>query len=375
MSTPNDDWNAHLRTRFEKEKNGWTFDMDDSDEAPLMGVFAILSKALNYLNSRVIEPYRDADSKAMTHQKWHKRLSAVAIVGGGLAVLLAIAQLAIKSYATTELLAPTEWGALLEWIAVLEWVAAGAGAVAVIIGVFWMRDRKWFVQRCVAERLRMIKFRSLGSHTLWCGDFSAWQNEVDTEIIKATSVCSHPPKKGREIIKEWAENEVIARTRIPALGCVDNAGDIRALADYYRAKRVDFQANFHFRKSKKLKKHIGHMHHASLPLFVVSIVMVILHTILHAAHQEIAAQVALTLAAAIPVVSFGIRAWVSAFEHAKSVSLCTAKYQALDAVSRRIEADSSDVVFTLQNIEAVEHYLENEHREWLRLMLDAEWFL
>ena len=364
MNLPNSEWNEHLQTRFVTEKSGYTFDMDDGPERSLAEKFTKLSKALDYLDKNVCKAFRTADENALGHQKWHKRLAAVAIIGGGLAVVLAIIQLAMPRGSQSG-------------ITFLEWFAASAGTVAVVFGLLAKRDHQWFIQRHVAERLRMLKFRSLGMRELWCGDSDAWEKALALDLERTLSLLKQDRRTSMKLVEMWSAGGSAEPFEPPPPECFDpkDQDQIRAISDYYRTKRVNFQAAYFAGQSKRFQKRVTYIRHAGLPLFFASIAMVIIHSIAHHYHADGLALIALTLAAAIPVVSFGLRAWIGAFEHTRSASLFEAKSHALASISEAVEKDCMSVPKTMHHISHVEHFLEHEHREWLRLMLDAEWFL
>ena len=70
-----------------------------------------------------------------------------------------------------------------------------------------------------------------------------------------------------------------------------------------------------------------------------------------------------------------MRAWIGAFERTRSSHLFEDKHHGLMNTFEGMEHDEGDCAATMHHIAHVEHFLENEHREWLRLLLEAEWFL
>ena len=84
-------------------------------------------------------------------------------------------------------------------------------------------------------------------------------------------------------------------------------------------------------------------------------------------------RVFLVLAVALPVVAAGIRTWRAAHEFGRNMSRFEAKRSALEELARSLgETRSPEAVFHL--LWQSEQILEADHREWLRLMLEAEWF-
>jgi hypothetical protein len=52
-----------------------------------------------------------------------------------------------------------------------------------------------------------------------------------------------------------------------------------------------------------------------------------------------------------------------------------AKERALRFIVTHMQADADDVDKTRTHIVRGEHFLEDEHRDWCRLLLEVEWFL
>jgi len=75
------------------------------------------------------------------------------------------------------------------------------------------------------------------------------------------------------------------------------------------------------------------------------------------------------------VIGFGLRAWFSAFELPRRAHLFESKARQLDEAIERTQADRHHARKTLTHIELGEHFFESEHREWCRLILEAEWFV
>lgn len=362
-------WDRHLAQQLENKDRAYTFDMEEAPEREHLAHFPRLEEALRFLDEHVKPVYSSADSEALLHQNRHRLLSRVAILGGGLAIGFAILQLALKQ-------SLPGW----TWMAgALEAVAVLAGLAAVGFGLWAKSDDQWFIQRHRAERLRMLKFQSLGRAEFWASQMDEWRRWVSEEL--AGILQNSEIKK----VKEWATSGQAEPFEPVPPACLQ---DETALATviYYRRKRVDFQAAYFRRQSERFKKEAPWLHQAGLPLFFGSIVMVILHFIAdyagHHAHDHAAAHLwelvgvwALAMAALLPVLGFGARAWIAAFERTRSAHQFKAKHRGLVRSSDDLVRDQSNCGATMHHIAHVEHFLEHEHREWLRLLLDAEWFL
>ena len=348
-----------------------TFDMCDEPEGQVLAPFGELHDALQWLDVKVTEPWRAADQNAKRNQSHHRVLARVAIVTGTAAIVLAVVQLSIK----------LTWPQLMRVALVLEAAAVVAAVVAVAVGLTAKFDRKWLGQRHLAERLRMLKFRAL--EQIWCLDPESWRSWVEGQLVDLKDAADFNQ------VKRWSEEGEVEPYDPPPTKNTWHPRSTKALITYYRFKRIDFQAHYFQSRRDTYKAQTGGWRHLSLPLFFVSVFCVIAHFVAefleqrqeslgdpHAAHvwYNIAIWF-VALAAAIPVLGIGVRAWFAAFELPRSASLFAARHRALVRASKHLQEDSDNVAQTLRHIVQDEHFLEHEHREWLRLLLESEWFL
>jgi hypothetical protein len=364
-----ENWDAHLRRELDDVARAYTFDMDDSIEGPHLEAFPQLRESIRFLNEDVLPAYQSADRAAIDHQRTHRWLAKTAILSGGFAIAFAILQLALRQSFPS-------WTWL---VAALEGVAVFAGLTAVVVGLIAKFDKQWLLKRHIAERLRMLKFQALGRAELWAQDQEAWRAWVRTE---RAAICAIDDITQ---VKEWSKSGVAEVVEPPAPSRADNEALNSAIALYYCRKRVGFQVAYFERQSQKLNESTW-LHRAGLPLFFASVVAVVLHfgadmlatragDTATAHLWELIGIWTLALAALLPTVSFGVRAWVGAFELARSAHLFDAKAHALAKSSTDLYTDRARCASTMHHIAHVEHFLEHEHREWLRLLMEAEWFL
>jgi len=343
------------------------YDMNDEAELGLLKAFPVLHESLKSL-AVVAKRWRENDTAAMQSQTVHRLLARTAIVAGTAAIVMAVIQLAMKQTVPRLIVIPF----------VLEAIAVFSALVAVGIGLFAKIDRRWIGKRHLAERQRMLKFHAL--EQLPCLTKVAWEQWVEQKLAELKGADEF------HAVEAWSQEDEVE----PAVAGEANGqlgiGERRALAVYYRIKRLQFQAQYFDRRRKLIQNQTAGWRRLTLPLFLSSVICVLAHFALEQQARHVAtlerahifASLAIwsvALAAVIPVISAGFRAWFAAFELPRSASLYGAKCRALVRLAAHIAKDSGDIAVTQHHMTQTEHFLEQEHREWLRLLCDTEWFI
>ncbi|MCE5326603.1 MAG: hypothetical protein LLG01_09315 [Planctomycetaceae bacterium] len=79
------------------------------------------------------------------------------------------------------------------------------------------------------------------------------------------------------------------------------------------------------------------------------------------------------MAAALPLVGSGLRTLRGAFEFGRNALRFEANRSALARLAAHLEA-ANDPTIVATDMWACEQLLEAEHRQWLHLMTESEWF-
>ncbi len=367
------DWADHLRAGLTAAAPGGMregdFDMDDGPEIEFLRRAGAhpAADALSFLRDAVSAPWRAADAEALRLQRHHRQIAAVAIWSGISGIVLAIGQLALAAVHSHSGVAAV--------LGKLEMIAVIIAVLAVVFGLWAHKHHGWLGARQKAERLRMVKFQAFARPELW-SDVEAWKNWVTAEV---TALSALTPEESQR----WVNDRDQVRPELPEPPCGEvPAADLMALADYYRLKRLEYQRAFFLRQSDRANRQswIGTWK-LSLVFFGLSVLAVAVHNVLHlTGHREGPAPLrpmevtAISLAAVLPVIGFGFRAWLAAFESPRSRNLYRAKTLALDGYIQRSLADTTSVENVLHHIAHGEHFFTGEHREWCRLQMEAEWF-
>ncbi|MGB8216853.1 MAG: hypothetical protein WCE94_06080 [Candidatus Methanoperedens sp.] len=367
------------------------YDMRDNDD-DIKG-YILIKDSLIFIHENLWGIYDRFDKEALRLQKSHRRLAFLATVCGTIAVLFAIVQLSG--------IAHTHWPA---WVEILATVLA---FLSVCSGLAWYRQKNWFLSRYKAESLRSLKFRSLVCPCLWCkpddklkeiNDY--WENQIrkiTNEIKELTLESINKYAKKEEIIHyndrickvvnniKTAPQKTVLKSEeekfqdpLELFTCLFSENKIRTLVVYYRDKRLNVQIDYFNKQAELYEKLDKPIRDLPLIFFLGSVLAVFIHFIVDIFFTSTISLYFLFLAASLPVLSTGIRTYRSTHEFARSAALYRAKQTALERTKRRLKEEmrreNIDGKEILSLLWRCEDFLEAEHHEWLRLMLEAEWF-
>jgi hypothetical protein len=333
-------------------------DMIDSTDD--FAAYAPLGDCLKKCNDALASTYDAADKAALRHQKYHRRLTNFAVIAGTLAVLLAILQL--TGFVPTHL---PMW---------MEVFAAVIALCAVVLGLIQSRQTSWLLQRHKAEQCRLLKFRMLIDPDYWAVDAEQTRSWTDRLHRRIHTIREMTPRQ----LREWMENRDVLQAPSGVSRCALADDVLRALIGYFKDKRLHVQMAYFNKRANQYHGIDRYLRNVPPLLFFLSILVVFAHFTLDAVAESGngihgISIVLVALAVSLPVLGAGIRSIRSAHEFARSASLYRAKYEALKRIADRLEeeADCEQILRTLWHCE---QFLEAEHREWLRLMSEAEWF-
>lgn len=336
---------------------------DDMDEWP-----GFLPAGAKRACDTLVETYRDADATAVDTLRSHRIAVGLSAVLGTAAVAIAIIELARHAKGTEGVV----------WL-VLEGVAAlGVGAV-VIWGWRSALKSTWLLERHKAERCRFRKYHFLLDVAL----------TSDADRIRTLAAALEADALAFRKLEEpdmlrWMEEDPVPEPQPPASSSRIVRENLLDLAAHYAYQRLEGQADYFFKQSKRNVESDDRYKHIPLIFFFLSILIALTHFALPAAakllsiHEELNTEWMVAVAAILPVLGAGIRLWRSAFEFARNTIRFRAKAAALNVLVDRVrqqlrpdhELVASEIVRDMWSGELI---LEEEHREWLRLMQEAEW--
>jgi hypothetical protein len=356
MSDDSDNLQSIIEPRERRiPKEPRDYDMDDSDE---FDRWPNLKSELIYCKTTVGEAYHEADSASMFHQTEHKVLVFVATVCGMLAVLFAIVQLSTFQQPN------------MAWVMYAEAGAAFVAVVAVVFGIRAAFSKRWILEREKAERCRYLKFVFLTRPKLWTR-----RNWLRDRVQELSSL-------DKETLEQWAEREDDTFKDVPldAPANIDQA-KLEDLVNYCREKRLRYQ-RYYFEAQAQRRRYWERLTSlAPVLFFFASILAALGHFVydlikhgLFAHHELDEISLALIfLAACLPVGGAAFRTLRIAHEFGRNALRFRATAHELRQLEAELQGEASSQV-KLEILQKAEQVLEGERREWLRLMIDAEWY-
>ncbi len=342
------------------------------------------------------DAFKAADKQAIWFQRRHQILVYIAAVAAPRTVLLAIAGLAVRTEAVTT------------WIERGEILSAGVTLAVVRFGRKQHYKVNWLRFRHRSELFRLLRYEFLIQPSLWEGSESP-ENWIRTRIASIEQLTNI------EDLKK-ALNEPSPAGPYEPPDSRMRRESLQALTEYYLAKRLSPQKEYLANRAQR--NEIKDQMRRYLPLFFfISIMAVLAKWITNQVDFPRLAFVFFLVAIVLPVLAAGIRTYLAAFEFSRNNSRFHAAHKALAETEKSLvkntfaavtaapggqvrhesvligsnfgqvivvaddsatEASSvkpdANAYLVLRDLAWCEHLLNAEHREWLRLMYDAEWF-
>ena len=313
------------------------------------------------------------DQRANRLQVFHNRTALVAIVAGTAALLVAIVQQAVYGIVP-------KGGFHDEWSRIFFWAESAmiaVAALAVLPAVLLDLPEKRLRARYGAEQLRLAKWRLVCKPELWVrGSATA----LAEEIRKAARAGRSNTVAGLKAEASW--EDIVTLPSVPEAAAFE-PGTLPGLIRHYCDNRLEAQIAYFHRTKEREHHSIFANPHLPVFFFVLSLGFVLLHLVLEAfvlyGHEsrnlKIGGGAALLLAALLPALWSGIRTWRSATEVARTAMRAEAKHVALEAYRNQLREPGIAPAKAFAVFALCEGLFAQEQGEWLRLMIETEWFL
>jgi hypothetical protein len=327
---------------------------------------ARLGGFLRRCDELIREPFREADQRAVCFQRKHRRLTTAVTVTGTLALWLTSLSFLYG------LARPSLW---------FEAACVAATFLLVGAGLVVRWQGKWLLWRFKAERYCLLKFRMLAEPLLWTSESDqGWSRRLEKEADRIRRL-EHQDLDGE------ASREEVACVAPPGVAGRVDPQEMARLAAYYRRRRLSPQIayfNASARKVRPANRLWAPLVFFASVLFSGAQVGMELGARLSAPQTEDHAhdfflRLFLLISLWLPALFAGVRTYQAANEFARNRSRSLARAAALSEIAARLpeatrEALDPDPASLLTNLALCEAILSADQREWLRLMLDAEWY-
>lgn len=336
------------------------YDLDDDDFD--MAQWPKLKSLLGITRETLMPIYLATDAAALRQQKRHSWLVLLGAIFGTLAVLCAIFELSDVIPINRSVLS------------LVELFAALIAIVVVVLGIYSALHPDWLLQRFLAEQCRFVKFHILLNPAVWHGRTS---EEIRSTLEEMTQSLRKPDE---HMIHEWVTWRVQIAKRFNPLPKDMPDEVVKELVDCYKAKRLQYQQRYFDRQARRRHRWERWTRHVSPACFFLSIVAAFSHFLFewlagesHEGWLHFLAGVFVLLAAALPVLAMGVRTFRAAHEFGRNKLRFEGMAHFLSEILVLAQAQESQhsVVPLLREAEIA---LDSEHRAWLRLMIEAEWF-
>ena len=297
--------------------------------------------------------YERADAAALRHQRRHRAIVDVVAVTGTLAIVLG----------TITLTQPTGAKA----VRFAEALAAAAAIVAVALGIWAGSQRRWLLERHKAEQLRLIAFRALVRFTGDAGgDMTAWSTALRDEVADME-------RRSQADLARWIADETPVDLSDARVERARSDAELHAVVEGYARAEIDAQRAYFAARAGANERWDSRTRSMIPVLFFVSVIAIIPGALLRLRGDPSTASVFISIAVIAPALAAGIRLFRSAHEFARNGVRFRAKALVLAMLVERLTNEiATDAL--LRELHVAERLFEAEHREWLQLMLDAEWY-
>jgi len=315
-------------------------------------------------------------------QKNRLNLSYISIFFSSIAIILAILQFFLAFMS-----AKIDMEFIRLVIRIVELMSVSIAIVAVSVALFKGQHTDWLKKRYLAEQCRSLRFRAIIYPTLWYSSeswdsrFAFWKKyfvdkitcleKLDDDSLEKCLVSDKIDTSGYNITLNSIQEE-----------------EIRSLVDYYRQNRLVRQIDYYKDRAEYFDS-INWTHLIPDFCFVGSIFFVACHffidfgidlaILVSTPELRLLSSASLMLTLMLPILALSSRTFRSSIEVSRSAALFRAKSNALIAFNNQLGDEVARKTIhgdgILKILWECENFFENENREWLRIMHEAEWFI
>lgn len=255
------------------------------------------------------------------------------------------------------------------WTLAAEAVCAVFAIALVTLGLVKDYHGRWLAARHRAERLRLARYGLVIDPRTWSSDpaVRARGEAAYRDVVRGAFGVNE------ESMEDWAGESMPFLP--PAVPQGLSGADVwREVLDYYRVRRLDPQHAYFTAAERRSRRHREWLEPLIASAFFGGVLVELLYAaIALGTRNHHASEWLLLLALLLPILAATLRIMRGAFEFGRNELRFAAVATGLERVRGRLEM-IDDPVSAWQSLWTAERVLDEEHREWLRLMLEASWF-
>jgi len=253
-------------------------------------------------------------------------------------------------------------------IETVETTAAFLTLVTVLLEKAFRLKDKWILARYKAERLRMLKFsfileQNRSGERVGVGEL---RDTLANRVQEITESSSSAPE-------DWVSEGWFPKTHKFAQTELEPE-ELREFLRYYKRKRINTQLKYLSGAEDRNFVDELLMRLAGSFLFYASIAFVLAHVSVELSDGgEPWNKAFILVAATLPVLGATLRAFRTVYQFSPNASRFKSLHNGISALSERL-GKAQDASSIFQDLGFCEQLFEFELREWMRLMLDSEFY-
>jgi len=339
-----------------------------------------LGQVISYIHTVIFETYSEYDTNSIQKQKYHRIFAILAVFCGSVAIILAILQVFLRSLS---------YEVDTEFVKIFELISFSVAVIAVGVAIGSQQHKGWLRKRYLAEQYRSLKFRALIHPFLWCASKRSWNDRFTRWKEQFYEKVTLLKKAEKATIEKCVLSDEIYPPSYDITNCSFEAPYLKSLVEYYQKKRLSTQISYF--KSRALYFESINTSTAWIPnfCFIASVVCAGGHfgidfgidffLISSTPILNFISSILLLLTLLFPIFAISARTLRSSIEVSRSAALYQSKSKALEHFNVRLDEElSKDITQWAEILKILwqcENFFENENREWLRMMNEAEWFI
>ena len=308
-----------------------------------------------HVQALIDPPLQHADARAIIYSKRYRLLALLMALLGSLALLFSTLQMFLSDYHHE----------LQQLFFLLEAITTFVALAVVLYGMKSAAHQRWLLARHQTERLRALHAQALIE--LLTASFKSPELEQQIAAIGSMTFAD---------LHTWLKRDIAPRPLEMAAHPSSDSAKLESFRQVYLQLRLAPQWSYLTSAESRHERFDRKTRNIPTFLFFLSIGCVGLHAAFHPFPGHTAEFFGATfvlLGTLFPIIASGLRTYREAIQVSRNASRFSSKAYAMELLRDQL-LRAATFEQTLTICWHAEQILESEHREWLRLMIDAEWF-